>query len=242
MTDDKRRQDDRLAEVRRQLTQAALAHVPFDGWTDLSWRAALADSGITPDLARAAAPRRCLDLAAEFHRMGDEEMAETAAGAGLASLRYSERVVKLLEIRLDIASREPEAVRRGVTLFSLPHHAAEGSKLVWGTADAVWRALGDSSEDFNWYSKRAILSGVWSSTLLYWLGDQSEGRANTRAFLARRIDDVMKFEKTKAQARENPLARILFAGPAAMLSRVKAPGRRERRPAGLPVGLPGRRR
>lgn len=233
---------DRLSEVRAKLLENALFHAPFDGWSDATWRATLEDSGIDERLALAAAPRRGLDLAIAFHRAGDAEMTRIAGETDLTALRYSDRVAKLISIRLDVAARHPEAVRRGATLFSLPIHAAEGAKLVWGTADAVWRALGDDLEDFNWYSKRAILSGVYSSTLLYWLGDQSEGREKTKEFLDRRIADVMRFEKAKAKAKENPLARVLLAGPMAALSRVKAPPRPGSIRPGLPVGLPGRRR
>lgn len=234
--------NDRLQEVRARLIDAALPHVPFDGWTDLTWRAALKDAAIDAGLALAAAPRRCLDLAAGFHRAGDEEMARIAAEEDLAQLRYSERVARLVRLRVEIAGRNREAARRAATLFSLPLNTLEGGRLIWDTSDAIWRALGDASEDFNWYSKRAILSGVYSSTLLYWLGDQSEGAENTWAFLDRRIADVMRFEKAKARARKNPFARMALAGPAALLSRVRAPRARRMSPPGLPVGLPGRRR
>ncbi|QIE57478.1 COQ9 family protein [Pikeienuella piscinae] len=241
MSEENRTEPDRLEQTRAALLEAALVHAPFDGWTDATWRAALADTGIDEATARAAAPRRGFDLAVAFHKAGDEEMKRLAAETDLSALRYSERVAKLIRIRLEVAEMHREAVRRGATLFSLPMNAAEGARLIWGTADAVWSALGDTSEDFNWYSKRAILSGVYSSTLLYWLGDQSEGHERTWAFLDRRISDVMRFEKAKAQARKNPLTRVLMAGPAAALARIRAPGA-GRIGTGLPVGLPGRRR
>ncbi|MEO0678145.1 MAG: COQ9 family protein, partial [Pseudomonadota bacterium] len=118
---------------------------------------------------------------------------------------------------------DKEAVRRGATLFSLPHHAAEGTKLMWGTADAIWNALGDTSDDFNWYSKRTILSGVYYSTLLYWLGDDSLDGQATWSFLGRRIDDVMTIEKVKGHVNDNPLLRTAFAGPRWLASMIKAP-------------------
>jgi ubiquinone biosynthesis protein COQ9 len=132
-----------------------------------------------------------------------------------------------------------EAVRRAATLFALPIHAPDGAKLVWGTADAIWNALGDTSRDYNWYTKRAILSGVYSSTTLFWLGDQSEAGDATWKFLDRRIEDVMRFEKTKSRLKDNKLAQILMAGPKMLLSPIRAPGHVE---TGLPVGLPGRPR
>jgi ubiquinone biosynthesis protein COQ9 len=95
--------------------------------------------------------------------------------------------------------------------------------LIWGTSDLIWTTLGDTSDDYNWYSKRTILSGVYSATLLYWLGDQSDGHADTWDFLDRRIDNVMQFEKTKAKLRENQGLMRLLAGPRALLSRLQAP-------------------
>ena len=115
-------------------------------------------------------------------------------------------------------------MRRGMTLFALPHHAAEGAALIWGTADRIWTTLGDSSRDVNWYTKRATLSGVYSSTLLYWLGDHSADHADTRAFLDRRIEDVMRFEKLKAGLRDNALLSGLMAGPLKLLDRAEALG------------------
>jgi ubiquinone biosynthesis protein COQ9 len=119
-------------------------------------------------------------------------------------------------------------VRRGTTLFSLPQNAALGAKMIWETADAIWTALGDTSDDVNWYTKRATLAGVYSSTVLYWLGDDSEGRAATWAFLDRRIEDVMRIEKAKATVQKNPVLKTLFAGPIWAASRIRPPVRTPR--------------
>lgn len=239
MTEEPRSEADHIAAARAKLLEAALPHAPFDGWSDATYFAAIADSGVDRSLAQVAAPRRGLDLAAAFHKAGDEELKAEAAKIDLASLRYSERVARLVRLRLEIAGRHREAVRRAVTLHALPMNAAEGGRLIWGTADAIWITLGDTSRDYNWYSKRAILSAVYSSTLVYWLGDQSDGFSRTWAFLDRRIADVMRFEKTKSRAADNPLARIAFAGPRAALGLVRAPGAIR---TGAPVGLPGGRR
>jgi ubiquinone biosynthesis protein COQ9 len=115
-------------------------------------------------------------------------------------------------------------VRRGSALFALPQHAAVGAKAIWGTADAIWMALGDRSDDINFYSKRAILSGVYASTVLYWLGDASPGQSATWEFLDRRIENVMQFEKIKAAATANPLVKAFMAGPGSVLARIRAPG------------------
>jgi ubiquinone biosynthesis protein COQ9 len=127
-----------------------------------------------------------------------------------------------------------EAVRRAGTLFALPMHAADGARALWGTADAIWRALGDTSADLNWYTKRATLSGVYAATVLYWLGDDSPGHQATWEFLDRRIEDVMQVEKLKAAVMDNPLARSLMAGPMKLAERI--------RPPRVPDDLPGRLR
>ena len=127
--------------------------------------------------------------------------------------------------RLELVAADREAVRRGAALFALPHHAADGARAIWHTADTIWTALGDDSRDFGWYSKRATLSAVYSSALLYWLGDASPGASATREFVARRIDNVMQVEGFKARLRENPLAAaMLMKGPQVILDRVRAPG------------------
>jgi ubiquinone biosynthesis protein COQ9 len=105
----------------------------------------------------------------------------------------------------------------------LPNHAADGARAIWRTADAIWTALGDSSRDYNWYTKRATLAAVYSSCLLYWLGDQSPNFAATRAFIGRRIDNVMRFEEVKARIAGNPLAAALTKGPRRILDHVRAP-------------------
>lgn len=153
-------------------------------------------------------------------------MAARMAETDLSKLRYSERVVAAIRSRLEAAS-DKEVVRRGTALFALPTHAADGARAIWGTADAIWTALGDTSRDLNWYTKRATLAGVYASTVLFWLGDESMGHEATWAFLDRRIKDVMRIEKVKAAFRNNPIGKALLAGPMKVLERVKAPGPRD---------------
>ena len=192
------------AGLKARLARAIEPHVPFEGFSTAAFEAAAADIGVPLTEARAACRRGPVDLAAELHRLGDAELLARAPDAGLEGMRYSEKVAALIRLRLDIAG-DREVVRRASALFALPIHGIEGAQLIWGTADAIWRALGDTSRDVNWYSKRAILSGVYGSTVLYWLGDQSPGATATDAFIERRIADVMRFEKTKAQIRDSKL-------------------------------------
>ena len=207
--------------TREKLLDAALVHVVFDGWGPETFKAAIADSGVSEGLARVAAPRGSVDLASAYHKRGDREMVKALAETDLSTLRFTDRVTHAVWLRLQTVDRE--LVRRGMSLFSLPLHAPEGTKLVWETADAIWTALGDTSRDANWYTKRVTLSGVFASTVLFWLGDDSEGFTDTRAFLDRRIEDVMKIEKTKATVRDNKALSALFAVPNALFGMIKAP-------------------
>lgn len=211
-------------DIRAALLAAALPHVAFDGWSDAVFAAAATDAGIDQALARAVCPRGAVDLALAYHLAGDGAMLARLAGADFAQMRFRDRIAAAVRYRLEGADRE--VVRRGTALFALPQHAALGVKAVWGTADAIWTALGDRSDDINHYSKRAILSGVYGATVLYWLGDTSPGQAATWAFLDRRIENVMQFEKLKAAAKANPLVKAFMAGPGQVLARIKAPAQR----------------
>lgn len=205
-----------------QLLDAILMHVPFDGWSQASFDAAVQDSDVDPIVARGLFPRGAVDLAVAYHKAGDAEMLRRIDADPMEGYRFRDKVAAAVRHRIE-AVDDREVVRRGTTLFSLPTHAADGAKLIWGTADAIWTALGDTSDDVNWYTKRATLSGVYSSTVLFWLGDDSPDHSATWEFLDRRIEDVMRFEKFKAAVNSNPLTKGLMALPNAFLSRVKAP-------------------
>lgn len=215
-----------MTDPKAQLLDAALTHVPFDGWSDETFRAAIAESGVNETVARALCPRGAVDLALAFHKRGDAAMIERLEAADLGGMRFRDRIAFAVRARLE-AVEDKEAVRRGTTLFSLPHHAADGARAIWETCDAIWTTLGDTSDDVNWYTKRATLSAVYGATVLYWLGDQTPGNQATWEFLDRRIDNVMQIEKAKAQARENPLLSRLMAAPNALLSQIRAPRRRD---------------
>ena len=218
--------------TRDAVLQAALPHVPFDGWSDTTLKAALSDSGTAPGLAAALFPRGPLDLALAYHRAGDAAMVQALAAQDLSAQRFRDRIAAAVMARLDLVT-DKELVRRGTAFFTLPHNAPEGASAIWGTADAIWTALGDTSDDLNWYSKRATLSAVYSATVLFWLGDSSENHRDTRDFLDRRIGNVMEFEKFKAAVKANPLGRALLAGPLRLMAGIRAP----RRPDDLPGTL-----
>ena len=210
-----------MEQAKDRILDASLAHAPFDGWSAVTFQAALADSGVAPGLGAALFPRGGIDLAVAYHQRGDAAMRTAYDAIDKASLRIRDRIALAVRLRLEAADKE--LVRRGSALFGLPSHVLEGSRLIWGSADAIWAALGDTSRDLNWYSKRATLSAVYAATVLFWLGDTSEGDADTWAFLDRRIDNVMQIEKAKAGLRENPLGKALMRGPLKILERVHAP-------------------
>ncbi len=206
------------AELRPHLVRAMLPHVPFDGWTFAAVDAAADALGVPRARARLAFSGP-IDMADAFTAMADEDMAAAMAAEGVASLKVRERITRAVEIRLEQAAPHKEAVRRALAQLALdPPRAA---RTLWRTADAMWRAAGDSSTDFNFYSKRAILGGVYSATLLFWLSDASEDMAATRAFLRRRIDGVMRFEKAKAQFRA---LGDRLPDPVRFLGRLRYPG------------------
>lgn len=214
-------QENSMERAKSRVLQAALPHVAFDGWSEISLAAAIADSGVEPGLARALFPRGGVDLAVAYHRMGDAAMVEALAMRDVSDLRFRDRVVLAIRLRLEAADKE--LVRRGSALFALPQHMIEGAGLIWATADAIWTALGDSARDLSWYSKRASLSAVYGATVLYWLGDSSEDHAATWAFLDRRIENVMQFEKAKAGIQQNQRLQALMKGPMKILERISAP-------------------
>ena len=214
---------DRIAATRAAVLAAALPQVVFDGWSDRTLAAAVEEAGADPGLARLAFPRGGVDLALAFHDAADAALAAALAGQDLSGLRFRDRIAHAVALRLKLNEPNREAVRRAAALFALPTHAADGARAVWRSADTIWTALGDASADFNWYTKRATLSAVYSSALLYWLGDTSPGGAATVDFIHRRIDNVMAFEEVKARIARNPIAAAALKAPARLLDRVKAP-------------------
>jgi len=187
-----------LAELRPRLVAAMLPNVPFDGWSATARDAAADAEGIDRDLAAMALPDAA-SMVEAYTARADVLMAESLAAAG--ELKVRDRIRHLLWARLEAARPDREAVRRALAVFALPQNAPLAARTLWRTADAMWRAAGDTATDFNHYSKRAILSAVYSSVLLYWLDDDSDDAEATSGFIDRRIDDVMRIEKAKARLR-----------------------------------------
>ncbi|MDZ7628693.1 MAG: COQ9 family protein [Parvularculaceae bacterium] len=195
--------EDAFEPVREAILAEALKGAAFDGFTPLSLARATADAGRSKAELAAAFPRGPIDLVIWWSKEADAAAAAAIAAPQEPPLKIREKVSKALEARLAYLRSDKEAARRAAAFLALPHHAPTGARLVWQTADAVWRAMGDPSTDFNFYSKRAILSGVWSTTFARWLADDSEDEAATKAFLAARIDNVMQFEKLKTRVKDS---------------------------------------
>lgn len=204
---------------RDALLDAVIPHVAFDGWSPASFDAGVADTGMDPALAKTLCPRGAVDLAVAYHKRGDVKMMDAMVAADVSGMRYSEKVAYAIRLRL-AAAEDKEVVRRGTSLFALPTYAAEGAALIWGTADAIWNALGDTSTDANWYSKRATLSAVYGSVVLFWLGDTQDA---TDAFIDRRIANVMQIEKLKAQINKSAVLKPLTAPLGKLFGAIKAP-------------------
>ena len=207
-----------------KLMLTALPNVAFDGWSNSTFVAACREADISERKARLFCPRGALDLAIAFHKWGDNQFETAFTKKKISELKVREKIRKAIELRIKLAS-DKEAVRRGVVLFALPIYAFEGSRLIWDTADLIWESIGDKSEDYNWYSKRAILSAVYASTVLYWLGDNSEGSEETWHFLDRRIEDVMKFETAKVQLKTNKFTKEFSGLTEKILKTIKRPSR-----------------
>lgn len=186
-------------EIRDRLIEAAVTHVPFDGWTRTALMRAADDLGVDRKDADALFPGAARDMIAWHSKLADRRMMAALDTADLDSMKIRERIAAAVMTRLEQNAQDREAIRRGLAVLSKPQNAGLALQLLYRTVDDMWFAAGDRSTDWNFYSKRMLLSGVYSSTLLHWLNDNSEDFADTRAFLGRRIENVMQVPKVKAR-------------------------------------------
>jgi len=183
--------------LRERLAEAMAAEAAFSGWSLAAMRATGRQVGADADAERLF-PGGPAEVLAWPSERADRRTVEAMENAGVAALKIRERIKLAVRLRIEQTVGGRESVRRGLAMLALPLNAGLALRLLYRTVDALWYAAGDTSTDFNFYTKRAILSGVYSSTLLYWLNDRSEGGEATWSFLDRRIDEVMRFEKWKA--------------------------------------------
>ena len=190
-----------LEQLRRRLALAVGENAVFDGWTRQAVDSAAAQLGIDPVQARLAMPKTQAGMIDTYIQEVDRALEAYFTPERLAALKIREKIRGLVWRRLEIMGPAREAIRRAMATLAMPQNVPLALRISWRSADQMWRLAGDNSTDFNHYTKRMTLGAVYGATLLAWLDDQSEGWADTAAFLDRRIDDVMKFEKLKAEWR-----------------------------------------
>nr|WP_315761276.1 COQ9 family protein [Sphingomonas sp. Y38-1Y] len=191
--------DPTLDEMRAALAPLVASNAAFDGWKPVAVDMAADALGIDRDVARLAFPGGAVDMIDAWFAHVDAEMLRRLPPETLGAMKIRQKIAALVEARLDIVAPDREALRRALAILAMPQNVARGLRLGWRAADVMWRAAGDIATDYNHYSKRTLLAGIYAATVTVFLDDESEGQADTRAFLARRIDDVMRFEQAKAK-------------------------------------------
>ena len=212
--------DMNLDELRAELAPRLGAHAAFDGWTERAIAMAAGELGVPADRARLAFPGGAIEMIDAWFDALDKAMLAAFPPERIAATKVRDRIRELILFRLEALAPQREALRRALSILAMPQNAPAGLRLAWRGADRIWRVAGDTATDFNHYSKRALLVGVYGSTSLVFLDDRSEGLAETRAFLGRRIDDVMRIEKAKARWRGTS-ARL--PSPSRFLGRLRYP-------------------
>jgi ubiquinone biosynthesis protein COQ9 len=190
-----------LDELRAALAPLLPGEAAFDGWTETALTAAAARLDVPADRARLAIPNGAVDMIDAWFAHVDREMAVTLPPERLADMRVRERITALVATRIQQVAPDREALRRALAILANPVHTADAARLAWRAADSIWHLAGDTAVGTAHYTKRMTLAAVYGSTLLALLGDDSEDQADTLAFLRRRINGVMRFERLKATLR-----------------------------------------
>lgn len=204
-----------LDEIRAELAPRIAAAAAFDGWTKAAVCAAASEIGIDEDVAAYAFRGGQMDMIEAWIGQVDDAMEASLPAASLADVKVSERISRLIRFRLQAVAGLEESLRRALAIMAMPQNVSRALQLCWHSADRMWRLAGDTATDYNHYSKRTILAGIYAASLVVFVDDKSEGKEETLAFLERRIDGVMRFEKTKAQLvrpREDRFSLARFLG------------------------------
>ena len=196
-----------LEALRARLALAVGNHAVFDGWTVKAVASAATQLGINLDQARLAMPKDASGLIDSYAAAIDAAMTTAFPPERIQAMKIRERIRSLVWFRIESMAEAREAVRRGLAILAMPQNAPLAARIGWRSCDAMWRLAGDTATDFNFYTKRMTLGAVYTSTLVAWLDDSTDGFADTAAFLDRRIDNVMRFEKWKAEWRGSALHR-----------------------------------
>ncbi|MFM2371648.1 MAG: hypothetical protein RIS85_1370 [Pseudomonadota bacterium] len=192
-------EDATLQALRLRLAPEVAASAVFDGWTEAAVTAAAQATGTDPALARFAFADGPMAMIAAWIARIDADMAQALPATQLSNLSIRERIRRLVQFRLDAVAGQQEALRRALAIMAMPQNLRAATRLGWSSADAMWRLAGDVATDYNHYTKRLTLGSIYAATLTVFANDTSEDHAETRAFLDRRIEGVMRFEKAKAR-------------------------------------------
>lgn len=185
--------DQKFEAMRRDILKATLPNVFFDGWSKTALTRGAESAGYTEFDAERAFPGGPADAVALYFEENDRRMLEALDNSDFDEMRVRDKIAFAVRTRFEQADKE--VVRRTVSFLMLPRHAGLAASAGCRTMDVIWRAAGDRSTDFNYYTKRTLLAAIYNSTLLYWLEDDSEDNVETWAFLDRSIDAVMQVPK-----------------------------------------------
>lgn len=184
-----------LADEKKALIEEILKNVPFDGFEESCFVESAKKLGHDPIILDALFPERPADIVKAFSQWADEEMLASLANVSPADLSVRGKIKLAVKSRMKCLWAHKEAVRKASAYWSRPDRGLQGGKSVWYTADAIWDWAGDTSEDINHYTKRMLLSGVVTSTILYWLGNDERTEEQVFDFLDRRIEQVVTVGK-----------------------------------------------
>lgn len=188
-----------LDELKLALAPEIAAAAVFDGWSDAALTLAAESSGVKPEVARLAFPGGAIDMIAAWIETIDVAMVAAWPIERLAEMKIRERIRTLVTFRLQAVTGQEESLRRALAIMAMPQNAARALRLGWHSADVMWRLAGDTATDYNHYTKRTLLGGIYAATLAVFIDDESDGKVETLTFLDRRIEGVMKFERAKAK-------------------------------------------
>ena len=211
-----------LDELRTDLAPRIAAAAAFDGWSDAAVRAAALEAGTDPDAAAYAFSGGAMAMISAYTGWVDQQMISALPKDKLATMKIRERIRAQVQARLDAMTPHREALRRAQSIMAMPHNVGRTLKLGWHSADVMWRQAGDTATDYNHYTKRMTLGSIYAATLAVFVADSSDDLAQTRAFLERRIDGIMQFEKAKARLLNRDVEGF---SPARLLGRLRYPAR-----------------
>ncbi|HCQ71531.1 MAG: COQ9 family protein [Alphaproteobacteria bacterium] len=184
------------SQIRADIIDAALPDIVFDGWSLSTIENAATKNGYDALTVKAAFPDGITDILDAFADLADQEMLKALAGTNADDLRVRDRIKTALIARFTYLNDHKEAVKESLKFWLNPLRKPRAAKIVWRTADHIWNWAGDTSADYNRYSKRTLLSGIIAPSTLVWLNDHSEDMIKTSDFIDARIANVMTLGKT----------------------------------------------